>query len=64
MYSDFNIKNETKLGLLAKTYMDDGNLVPDEVTIKYAKSRSRQEMQMQTDLSLMDFQELNLRQKP
>lgn len=30
----YNIKNETELGILAKTYMDDGNLVPDEVTIK------------------------------
>lgn len=29
----FNIKNETKLGLLAKKYMDNGDLVPDEVTI-------------------------------
>ncbi len=29
----FNIKNNTQLGLLAKSYMDDGNLVPDEVTI-------------------------------
>ncbi|MGB0836602.1 MAG: adenylate kinase [Flavobacteriaceae bacterium] len=29
----FNIKNETELGLLAKSYMDHGNLVPDEVTI-------------------------------
>ena len=29
----FNIKNETELGLLAKTYMDKGDLVPDEVTI-------------------------------
>lgn len=29
----FNIKNETALGLLAKSYMDKGNLVPDEVTI-------------------------------
>jgi adenylate kinase len=28
-----NIKNETELGLLAKSYMDAGNLVPDEVTI-------------------------------
>ena len=27
------IKNETKLGLLAKSYMDQGTLVPDEVTI-------------------------------
>lgn len=28
-----NIKDETELGKLAKTYMDAGNLVPDEVTI-------------------------------
>jgi len=30
----YNIKNETELGKLAKSYMDHGNLVPDEVTIK------------------------------
>jgi len=29
-----NIKGETDLGKLAKSYMDKGNLVPDEVTIK------------------------------
>ncbi|MBI1287365.1 MAG: adenylate kinase [Flavobacteriales bacterium] len=29
----FNIKNETDLGKLAKSYMDEGELVPDEVTI-------------------------------
>lgn len=29
-----NIKNETELGKLAKTFMDEGNLVPDEVTTK------------------------------
>ncbi|SNR82523.1 adenylate kinase [Lutibacter flavus] len=34
----YNIKNETELGVLAKSYMDDGNLVPDEVTIKMLKS--------------------------
>jgi len=34
----FNIKNETKLGLLAKSYMDHGNLVPDEVTIDMLKA--------------------------
>jgi len=28
-----NIKGETELGLLAKSYMDKGELVPDEVTI-------------------------------
>lgn len=30
----YNIKNETELGKLAKSYMDKGQLVPDEVTIK------------------------------
>lgn len=29
----YNIKNGTKLGKLAKTYIDRGDLVPDEVTI-------------------------------
>ena len=29
----FNIKNETALGMLAKSYMDKGELVPDKVTI-------------------------------
>lgn len=33
-----NIKGETELGLLAKSYMDQGNLVPDEVTINMLKS--------------------------
>ena len=33
-----NIKGETKLGKLAKNYMDAGNLVPDEVTIKMLES--------------------------
>lgn len=30
----YNIKNETALGTLAKSFMDKGGLVPDEVTIK------------------------------
>ncbi|MFY7810905.1 MAG: adenylate kinase [Flavobacterium sp.] len=30
----FNIKNETELGKIAQTYMDKGDLVPDELTIK------------------------------
>ncbi|HLV70383.1 MAG TPA: adenylate kinase [Xanthomarina sp.] len=29
----FNIKNETALGMIAKSYMDKGELVPDQVTI-------------------------------
>lgn len=30
----YNIKNGTELGVLAKSYIDKGDLVPDEVTIK------------------------------
>ncbi|MGG8496251.1 adenylate kinase [Tenacibaculum sp. TC6] len=33
----YNIKNETELGLLAKKYIDAGDLVPDEVTISMLK---------------------------
>ena len=33
-----NIKEETALGVLAKSYMDEGHLVPDEVTIKMLES--------------------------
>ncbi|MDP4827118.1 MAG: adenylate kinase [Flavobacteriales bacterium] len=33
-----NIKGETELGKLAKSYMDRGALVPDEVTIKMLES--------------------------
>jgi len=33
-----NIKNSTELGNLAKSYMDKGELVPDEVTIKMLES--------------------------
>ena len=34
----YNIKNETELGKLAKTFMDKGDLVPDEVTIQMLQS--------------------------
>lgn len=33
----YNIKNKTPLGMLAKTYMDKGDLVPDQVTIDMLK---------------------------
>jgi adenylate kinase len=33
-----NIKNETELGILAKSFMDKGCLVPDEVTINMLKN--------------------------
>ncbi len=34
-----NLKNETDLGKLAKSYMDKGELVPDDVTIAMIKDR-------------------------
>ena len=34
-----NLKNETELGKEAKQYMDKGELVPDEVTIRMLKER-------------------------
>lgn len=36
----FNIKNETDLGKLAKSYIDKGNLVPDEVTINMLEAEA------------------------
>ncbi len=33
----YNIKNETELGVLAKSYIDKGELVPDEVTNNMVK---------------------------
>jgi adenylate kinase len=35
----YNIKNKTELGQLAKSYMDKGDLVPDEVTIKMLNAK-------------------------
>jgi adenylate kinase len=34
----YNIKNETELGSLAKSFMDQGDLVPDQVTIDMLKA--------------------------
>jgi len=39
----YNLKNATELGLLAKSYMDKGELVPDEVTIRMVEDRLTQE---------------------
>ena len=33
-----NLRNQTELGLLAKSYMDKGELVPDDVTIRLVMS--------------------------
>lgn len=37
-----NLKNETELGKLARTFMDKGELVPDEVTVAMVKDRLSQ----------------------
>jgi adenylate kinase len=35
----YNLKNQTELGVLAKGYMDQGLLVPDDVTIRMVEAR-------------------------
>lgn len=35
----YNLKNRTKLGILAETYMNKGQLVPDDVTIAMVRER-------------------------
>ncbi len=39
----YNLKEETELGLLAKKYMDQGELVPDEVTVSMVRQRLAEE---------------------
>lgn len=41
----YNIKNDTELGKLAKSYMDKGDLVPDEVTIQMLQSEVDKNLQ-------------------
>lgn len=38
----YNLKNQTELGKLAKSYMERGDLVPDEVTIQMVQDRLQQ----------------------
>jgi adenylate kinase len=38
-----NLKNNTELGQLARTYMEKGELVPDEVTVAMVRDRLSQE---------------------
>lgn len=38
----YNLKNQTDLGKLANTYMEKGQLVPDEVTVAMVKDRLSQ----------------------
>lgn len=35
----YNIKNSTPIGVVAKSYIDKGQLVPDEVTVEIVKQR-------------------------
>lgn len=39
----YNLRNETELGMLAKSYMDRGDLVPDDVTNAMVRERLSQE---------------------
>lgn len=39
----YNLKNQTDLGLLAQRYMDQGELVPDEVTIRMVEDRLKKD---------------------
>jgi len=41
----FNIKNNTELGILAKSFIDKGNLVPDEVTINMLKAKVNENLE-------------------
>jgi len=38
-----NLKNQTDLGKLAKSYMDKGELVPDDVTINMIRDRLKRD---------------------
>ena len=38
----YNIKNQTPIGVIAKSYIDKGQLVPDEVTVEIVKQRLAQ----------------------
>lgn len=40
----FNLKNDTELGKKAKEYMDNGALVPDEITINMLKAEVEKNM--------------------
>lgn len=50
-----NIKNGTELGMKAKSYMDAGGLVPDEITIGMLLDRIHEE-DCKTDTYWTDFQ--------
>lgn len=57
-----NIKENTPLGVLAKSYIDAGKLVPDDVTVSIVEDRI-QKPDCKKGLSWTDFPEPFLRQK-
>ena len=57
-----NISNNTDLGLLAKSYMDKGDLVPDEVTIKMLEAEVNKHL-MQMDFIFDGFPRTTVRLK-
>ena len=58
----YNIKNGTELGKLAQSYMDQGKLVPDEVTISMLKAEVEKSPEAKGFI-FDGFQERLLRQK-
>jgi adenylate kinase len=50
----FNLKNRTELGLLAETYMNRGELVPDDITVAMVRQRM-QEPDIQNGVLLDGF---------
>lgn len=56
------MKEETPLGLEAKSYIDKGELVPDEVTIGIVKERLGKD-DCERGFLLTDFREQSLRLK-
>jgi adenylate kinase len=50
-----NLKNETPLGLKAKSYMDEGELVPDDVTIGMVRDRLNKKDVMENGFILDGF---------
>lgn len=43
----FNIKNETELGKQAKSFMDKGQLVPDDITIKMLEAEVNKNLEVE-----------------
>ena len=58
-----NIKNGTELGKKAKTYMDQGLLVPDELVCDLVVDRMYSRMTARKAISWMDFHVRSRRQR-